>query len=324
MAPLNGEFPPLHLQSRVCRCSYHVGQTTETSAYTVNKPTTSIPSYWPWTALRARIQRSQPPIRLIHCSPKSQRPKVQLRPIHCSPNFQRLKIQPLNLPKRALTPWGGVVVCRAAPQIPSLTFSSVQPRIPFVSWNTCSALPRCFADITAQPTAMSPWIPFPDLLRLFPKPPFGHGSSATTLVLTGTAGSPSRMGAAEHCSQVRCLKETSLDLIPVSRVQFVRPASLTNLDTISTVVSHDRELCVERPSVGNLVASSFLLVPDAAAISTAQSKDDATRQLRRPTSVVDIDDNGKHKPRRASRFRVRERLGRVFDPILYGTEDAHK
>jgi len=48
---------------------------------------------------------------------------------------------------------------------------------------------------------------------------------------------------------------------------------LINLDTTtSTVVPHDREAYVEKPSLGDLVASSFLLVSDAAAIAMAALK----------------------------------------------------
>ena len=117
---------------------------------------------------------------------------------------------------------------------------------------------------------------------------------------------------------------------------------LTNPDTgstISTVVSHDREMCTEKPSVSDLVASSFLLVGDAAAVAMAQARDDLTYQPRRPASMLSlrslrshpiepdvppqVDDNIKHKPRH-SRFHIRQRLGKVFDPILHATSDTRK
>ena len=102
---------------------------------------------------------------------------------------------------------------------------------------------------------------------------------------------------------------------------------LTNPDTtpaLSAVPPHDGDVYAERLPVGNLLASSFLLLLDVAAIASSQSMDEPTHRLRRPASMVQIDDSAKHKPRHTSRFRARERLGRVLDPILQGTGDAHK
>ena len=109
--------------------------------------------------------------------------------------------------------------------------------------------------------------------------------------------------------------------------------------TISTVIPNNREACAEKPSVGDLANPSFLLVSDAALIATAQARDDPTRQLRRPASMLSLyssksqlaetdaspqlDNNVRHKSRQ-SRFRIRQRLGRVFDPILHDTGDTRK
>ncbi|KAF9648295.1 hypothetical protein BDM02DRAFT_3115610 [Thelephora ganbajun] len=49
-----------------------------------------------------------------------------------------------------------------------------------------------------------------------------------------------------------------------------------------TVVSHDKEPYIEKSLVGDLVASTFLFVPDATAIAMAQARDDPMRQLCRP------------------------------------------
>ena len=106
---------------------------------------------------------------------------------------------------------------------------------------------------------------------------------------------------------------------------------LTNPDmflAVATVVPHDRKAYPEKPPiVGDLVASSFLLVSDAAGIATTQAKDDPTLQLRRPASMLSlygsksrpieadvsphIDDRVKQKPRQ-SRFGFRQRMGKVF------------
>lgn len=109
--------------------------------------------------------------------------------------------------------------------------------------------------------------------------------------------------------------------------------------TISTVVSHNKSMDAEGQSVGDPVASSSLLVSDeaATAITTARERD-SQNQLRRPPSMLSlyspgsrslkldvaphIDDNAKNKPR-ASRFHIRRRLGRIFDPT-HDTESPHK
>ena len=81
----------------------------------------------------------------------------------------------------------------------------------------------------------------------------------------------------------------------------------------------ERSVYTEKPPVGNLVASSSLLVPDAAAIDSAQSRDSPTHQLRKPANPVQIDGNSKHKLRNIARFSIRARLGRVFGPIFGGS-----
>jgi len=81
---------------------------------------------------------------------------------------------------------------------------------------------------------------------------------------------------------------------------------LTVSDPATTAVPRDRDVHAEKPSVGNLVTSPFPVPLDAAVIATGQSRDDATHQLRRPTSMVQIDGNGRHKPRNSHRFRVQE------------------
>lgn len=99
---------------------------------------------------------------------------------------------------------------------------------------------------------------------------------------------------------------------------------LTNLDTtstVSTVESHNKDAYPEKPSVSDLVASSFLLVSSAEAITVAQARDDPTRQLSRPTSMSSlrlrpieqdaspqIDENARQQPRQ-SRVHIRQRLG---------------
>ena len=58
---------------------------------------------------------------------------------------------------------------------------------------------------------------------------------------------------------------------------------------VATVVLHDRKAYPgEPPTVGDLVASPFLLVSDATAIATTQARDDPTLQLGRPASMVTI------------------------------------
>jgi len=106
--------------------------------------------------------------------------------------------------------------------------------------------------------------------------------------------------------------------------------------TTPTAVPHDKEAYVEKPSLGDLVASSFLFVSDAAAIAMSQAKDSQTRQLRKTASALalcnpksrpiqpdaspQLDDNAKHKPRNGFSH-LRQKIGRVFDPRM---GDGHK
>ena len=65
--------------------------------------------------------------------------------------------------------------------------------------------------------------------------------------------------------------------------------------TVPTVAPNDRVACIEKPAVGDLVASSLLLVSDAAAIGKAQVKDDPARQLRKTASMLLLH-NSKSRP----------------------------
>jgi serine/threonine protein kinase len=122
----------------------------------------------------------------------------------------------------------------------------------------------------------------------------------------------------------------------VSPRQRDQPRSDTDVASmIPAAVLLDREPRAEKPRVVDLVASSFIAVPDAATISRAQAKENQTRQLSRPSSMLSLrgsksrptepdasprpDDNAKHKSRQ-SRFHIRQRLGRVLEPILHHAE----
>lgn len=106
---------------------------------------------------------------------------------------------------------------------------------------------------------------------------------------------------------------------------------------VSTVVDHDREAYAEKPFIGSLAATAFLLVPDAADIATAQEKDDPMHQPRWPTMMRNprsrltesdaspqFDVNAKHKSRFGTPFHLRERLGRALDPLLHTTGSNNK
>lgn len=113
---------------------------------------------------------------------------------------------------------------------------------------------------------------------------------------------------------------------------------LTDLDVASMIpaaVLRDRETRVEKPRAADFVTSSFIAVPDAATISRAQARENQTRQLSRPTSMLSLrgsksrptepdaspqlDDSAKNKSRQ-SRFHIRQRLGRMLEPILHQAE----
>jgi hypothetical protein len=96
---------------------------------------------------------------------------------------------------------------------------------------------------------------------------------------------------------------------------------------VPIVVPHDRVAYPAQPSaVGDFVASSFLLVSDAAEIATAQAREDPAHQLRRHSSMLlfnsksrpteadappHADNHTKKKPRQG-RFGIRKRIGEVF------------
>jgi len=76
-------------------------------------------------------------------------------------------------------------------------------------------------------------------------------------------------------------------------------------------------LSPSRWPIRNLVSSLYLLVPDAAIIATAQSRDDLTHELHGSAGMIRTDGDAQRKLRCPSRFPIRESLGRVFHQILH-------
>ena len=103
---------------------------------------------------------------------------------------------------------------------------------------------------------------------------------------------------------------------------------LTGPDAASmppTAVSHGEKPHMGKPSEVNPVGSSFHIVSDVTAVSTAQVNEPASTpplysSRSRPSEPPDDNARLIHRP---SRFSIRQRLGRVFDPILH-QPDAHK